>query len=239
MLLEKAVFTSTRSQRVAGYHLVNKSALISDDIAQILCRWSPSHDSLMDSNQNASSINFFPVIDNLFAVSRTVLGGPEYSGRGGLQTVTFLALATADQLRRYGNDTIALTRIAMRRGDMCFVDGSFSNSPIELPEHHTTVENIPSRLQYLPLLDETIELVAGGHQVALVGVRQPLKAMQSIIHRLPIEHRTAFSFTTGLKPSSQRPFSVHIAQSADIDTRAYFSRKAIRVVNAETAQVQI
>ena len=237
MKLEQAIFTSARSQRVAGYHLVNQSQGISDGTAQILSRWSPSHDSLIQSGRNASSVNFFKIADGHYAVSRTVLGAPEYSGRGGLQTVTFLILVSAEQLKPYGNDPIALVNMAMRNGNMCFVDGAFSNQPIEIPDAHVTLGNLPNQLKYEPILDEVIELMAHGNQVAIVGAKQPLKTMQSLIHRLPVEHRIGFSFTTGLKPSSQRPFTIHIAQTADIDTRAYFSRKAIRMVNFESTTV--
>ena len=73
---------------MSGYHLVARSAGISEDLACRLSAWGPTHGSLLDESRDASSLSFFTPDDRWSVLARTVYGGPEYSQRGGRQIVT-------------------------------------------------------------------------------------------------------------------------------------------------------
>lgn len=57
--VEQAVFTSAETTRTAGYQLVARSPGILEDDGHALSAWGPSHESLLKSERQASSINFF------------------------------------------------------------------------------------------------------------------------------------------------------------------------------------
>ena len=47
--IEQAIFTSAKSDRASGYHLVSRSPGITEADARDLASWGPSHDSLLGS----------------------------------------------------------------------------------------------------------------------------------------------------------------------------------------------
>ena len=232
MELEQALFTSTRSQNLSGYHLVTRSPGIDEATAQALCRWSPSHDSLLSRHCNASSLNFFPLENDRFAISRTVLGGPEYSGRGGLQSVTMILVAKQKQLAGYANDPIALAKTALSEGYLSFVRNAQFQERITLPDRclvlPVTEKSTVGKGSYV---GEAISKLSHSKSIALIDAPRIRQAIQVILHQLPVERRLEMSFTTGLKPSAQRPFRIHHVTRPTIDIRAYFSRQSTGMIS--------
>ena len=127
--IEQAIFTSANHATMQGYQLVARSAGIDRDLAQQLCRWSPSHGSICDKVIDQYVLSSFPLTEDRFAVARTVLGGPEYSGRGGTQVVTQLLVLREDQFARYQCNPFAVAHTAMTLGEMRFRP----DSPAKLP----------------------------------------------------------------------------------------------------------
>ena len=135
MQVEQAIFTSLRSRKSQGYHLVAQSSGLDDQLARRLCTWGPSHASLMNDHPDAESLNFHPLTDDWFAVSRTVYGGPEYSGRGGLQVFTQFLLLRREQLARYENHPLLVVQTAQLLGNLRLVSNILHHlPPVELPE---------------------------------------------------------------------------------------------------------
>ncbi len=76
MHVEQAIFTSVRSRKSQGYHLVAQSPGLTDEMGRALTKWGPSHASLLVESPNAESLNFHSIDDDWCAVSRTTHGGP-------------------------------------------------------------------------------------------------------------------------------------------------------------------
>ncbi len=230
MELEQALFTSTRSQKLSGYHVVARSAGVDETLAQALCRWCPSHDAMLSRKSNAFSINFFPLDEDRFGISRTVLGGPEYSGRGGLQTVTMVLIATRSQLAGYANDPISLLETARTCGYLSFVRSQPFHERAVLPDRYALLPRLKGRLSREAFVSDSTKSLLADKSITLVDAPIARRAVQSVLHAMPMEKRLEISFTTGLKPSSQRPFRIHHVFRPGIDIRAYFTRNGVSLV---------
>lgn len=263
MQLEQAIFTSSQRSRIKGYQLVCRSAGIDRNMAQELCRWSPSQ--LPDSaDQNDWFLSAYPLSHGFTAIARTVWGGPEYSCRGGNRVVTLICLISTQQLTSYRSDPCLVASTALSLGHL--------RMPLDIPRslETMTLPDVPicgcselnslnstntSRTGPVPdstpswapnlgagdlrsaspnasLLVEAAELVNAGQRVALVGVEQPFEFLQELLPQLGGEIRAGLSFTTGLLPSSQRPFQVHFVSEVDMRLQASLDGQGIRLLHA-------
>ena len=212
--IEQAVFTSARTDRGVGYQVVATSPGVAKADRRELTIWGPSHDSLLETGADAVSFNFFPLPSGSFCISRTTPVGWEYSGRGGTRVYTHCLVVPAKILLQCANHPLALARAAA-------VAGAFD-----------VQAEVPSALK---TLDFTGAAPAGrqaslAQLIAQVGARQMAMLVQSVLTAactvaasgcasaeqliawlldcLPLECRTAISFSTGLRYSSRRPFRI-------------------------------
>ncbi len=219
MQLEQAIFTSTATGPVQGYHLTARSAGIDERLAAVLTQWGPSEGSLPEGSPGAESLQAFPALDDYVVISRTMYGGPEYSGRSGLQAVTMMLIARQDEFRRFGGNAIQLTELARARG-MLRLRGDVSAPlpPLDFPDRPASRFVTARRL--LPQDDEqrvqsALEKLRAGERVLMLGCREPVSAVRSLIEAIPEEHRSRFSFSTGLRPSLQRPYQISMLPALD------------------------
>ena len=148
MQVDQAVFTSAITRRARGYQLVSRSRGIEEDVARELWRWSPSHDSLIGGDPETASLNWFRLTGGQLALSRTFYGGPEYSGRGGLQVITHVLLMRREQLFGYDDDPLAVARAAFALGHLHLKLHYPSEIPkVDLPDHWIPETSPPS---YVP-----------------------------------------------------------------------------------------
>ncbi|MBN2475728.1 MAG: hypothetical protein JXB62_14040 [Pirellulales bacterium] len=217
--LEQAVFTSAETSRSAGYQVVARSPGICEADARDLSIWGPSHDSMLELGPDAASINFFPLSSGSFCVSRTTPAGWEYSGRGGYRIYTHCLVVPPEVLGRFANNPFAVVRAAQASGWL------------EVPE------SIPHRLEPVHMaggaasVDQTLLVRLAGNpgasqvaalvqaaldspRVAVAGKPSAGELIAGLFSCLPIECRREFSFSTGLKFSSRRPFRI-ISLSGD------------------------
>lgn len=234
MTIEQAIFTSAETAQGDGYRLVAASAGLSADEAHELSAWGPSHDSLLDSGPSATSVNFHRLASGRYAVSKTSHAGSEYSGRGGMRVYTQFLILAPDDLARFANNPFAVLRAAAAQGRM------------------QPLERIPPKLEALrlsgksPAVDHSLltdalgalgvdQLVAlvdaaiSNEQLLLIGGRERQQWIAALLNCLPVECRSEFSFSTGLKPSPRRPFRI-ISMAAD-------SPEARRIARSQGAGV--
>ncbi len=114
MKVEQAVFASSDRGRMDGYQVIAKSSGVDSRACKELCRWAPTRAPSHDPKK--WTINYYPVSDDSIAVTRTVLGGPEYSCRGGTQVVTMILLLHNEQFISYDCNSIAVARTALMLG---------------------------------------------------------------------------------------------------------------------------
>lgn len=212
--IEQAVFTSARTDRGVGYQVVATSSGVGEADRRELAIRGPSHDSLLETGTDAISFNFFPLPSGSFCVSRTMPAGWEYSGRGGARVYTHCLVVSAEILSRFANNPLALARAAAATGAL--------DVQVNVPSVLTTVDfpgtapavdqaSLAQLVQQvgawqLAMLVQSV-LTASG-TVAVTGRVSAEQLIAGLFDCLPLEWRTAVSFSTGLKYSSRRPFRV-------------------------------
>ena len=234
MRVEQAIFTSARTRRMCGYHLVARSAGIDDELAGQLSRWSPSHASLLSSGLDATSLSFFPLDRGWVAISRSVYGGPEYSQRGGLQVVTLIFALRRDQLAGYDDNPLVLAHTAYTLGHLRLMAEIVERLPVaEIPDRAplSMASLQPSIPTQAAVVEEVVGMVRQQRRVALIGVSEPLAVLGQLICRMPKTERLELSFTTGLKPSVDRPFQLHFLPSADAASRRQLASLGMECVS--------
>ena len=232
MNLEQAVFASSDRGSVKGYQLVAKSQGIDRACSQELCRWAPTQ--MLSEDTSKWTINYFPVSDDSVAITRTVLGGPEYSSRGGTQVVTLILVLRDDQFHCYSCNPIAVARTAMTLG--------YLRLPLDMACQSLETVSLPSRPiedhgdelgdSSEQLLEDVTALVNEAQRVAVIGAADPLETVGRLIPRLSVETRRECSFTTGLTPAVRRPFQAHFLNRADAAMQRSLSSQNIVCVKA-------
>ena len=209
MLIEQAIFASAVTERTQGYQLLSRSPGLSEADAREIAAWAPSHDSLLSRGGKAVSVNFQRLESGNFLVSRTTEAGAEYSGRGGATVRSHFFVVPPEILLRFGNNPFALLRAATAAGAI--------KSTAAVPE---TLDSLrlggKSAAVDVALLAQIarkpgpaamatfIQTVLATDRVA-VACAAPLESViAAFIGTLPVECRTEFSFSTGLRFSARR-----------------------------------
>ena len=211
MKIEQAIFTSSPTGGSAQYQLVASSPGLTDNDRLVLALWGPSHDSLLDDGPDAMSLNFHPLPSGAFCISRTTPAGWEYGGHGGRRVRTDCLIAPPDVLRRFANDPFALVRAAVSRGALpTSPEIPSALEPLDLTGAAAVVDEDllawlgaevgPARLAVL------VHSALHSSCLALQGNAPAEQLIAAAITCMPPECRTRWSFTTGLKYSSRRPF---------------------------------
>lgn len=231
MKVEQAVFTSVRTKKAQGYHLVAVSEGIDETLARLLSVWGPSHASLLSDETDAESLNFHRVAHDWYAISRTVHGGPEYSGRGGLEIFTNFLLVQAHQLDGYQSDPLCFARTAQALGYLRFqpVQGNDTLPTVDLPDHPIRKVISPPEETPVPLQD-ILTVLRRQQRVAVLGLDDPLPTLSLIIQQTAVQDRLGVSFCTGLRPSVDRDFRVHFARTSDATLHSQLASQGIDYV---------
>jgi hypothetical protein len=238
MLVHQAVYTSALTPRGRGYHLVACSSGIGPSTARQLSQWSPSHGSLITDHSQACSLNFHPLSDDQLAISRTFCGGPEYSARGGWQVITHSLVLDRDQLRGFRYNAACCLRTVLSLGCLRLRGVYPPRLPeLEIPDRWISTGHPPAAarhvLRWPGLADCRIQ-----PRIALIWPGRSLDLVDAIVGSQPEEDRCRFSFATGLRPSLQRPFWLHVFPAADRALRRRLAAYRIRCLDvpAETAE---
>jgi hypothetical protein len=226
--IEQAVFTSAETDRSAGYQVVATSPGVSEADARELAVWGPSHDALLEPGADAVSYNFHALPSGRYCLGRTTPAGREYSGRGGARIYTQCLIVPPSVLARFANNPFALLRAALAAGVLRLHEKVPEQlPPIRLVGRAAVVDQaLLARLCANPGPDALAALVQAALTSATVAVtgRPPAEHLiAALVNCLPPECRVQFSFSTGLKFSSRRPFRV-IALNDDDEERRRVKR---------------
>jgi hypothetical protein len=258
--IQQAIFTSSARGQIKGYQLVATSDGIERSLARELQLWSPSQ--VADDDPSQWTLNYYPVDANHIAVTRTVLGGPEYSGRGGTQVVTLILILTNPQFAAYDNHAVRVAQTALALGGLRLPSHFPSRLPsFELPDcplvyvtpQNVTPQNpspsdgetvsrslaVAEELCYSDtedrearLLDKLHAVVAGNQRLAIVGALDPRRLVERMLDTLPVRSRRLLSFTTGLPPALSRPFGVHFLPAITAVMRQWLRSESVQVIEA-------
>jgi len=213
LYVEQAVFTSAETDRSAGYQVVAKSPGVAEADARELAVWGPSHDSMLESETEAVSLNFHPLPSGAFCVSRTTPAGWEYSGRGGHRVYTHCLIVAPEILARFSNNPFSLMKAALVGGVFDVHDQVPARlEPVRLTGGAAPVDqNLLARLAANPGPRKIATLVQSALDsdcVAVSGTPSAAELIAGLFSCLPPQCRAELSFSTGLKFSSRRPFRI-------------------------------
>lgn len=215
MFVEQAIFTSIRSRRAQGYHVVASSTGVDDRVLQALTTWGPSHASLLSREPEAESWNFHELPGDWLGISRTTHGGSEYSGRGGLQVYTHFLLVRPEQMKPYQFDALQFARTAYALGYLRLKAFPPESLPrVDLPEHAMTVPEYSPDAPPLGF-DDILRTLRFQNRLVVVGQPDPIPLLMLILRETKPEDRLKLSFCTGLRPSVHRNFQLHFADQPD------------------------
>jgi hypothetical protein len=217
--IDQAIFTSAQTDRASGYHVVAASPGVRESDLRELAAWGPSHGSLLESAWQGASLNFHPLPSGAYCISRTTLAGWEYSGRGGARVHTHSLVVPPRVLAQFANNPLALWRAAAANGSVPTNNEIPSHlEALQLPGRAAAVDTAllaqlcanPGPDWMAALLQAALDAVT----LAIVGGPPAEHVVAGLINCLPLECRSEFSFSTGLKFSSRRPFRI-VALPAD------------------------
>ncbi len=113
--IEQAIFTSVESDLASGYEVVARSPGVCLEDARELATWGPSHDSMLDSSDEAESFNFHPLPSGAWCLSRSL--SVDADGRPGGQCIyTQCLVVPPEVLARFGNNPFSLLHAASAEG---------------------------------------------------------------------------------------------------------------------------
>jgi hypothetical protein len=210
---EQAIYTSLSRDGRAGYHVVARSPGITDADARALAAWSPSHGALLVDAANRASVNLHPLPGGRLALSRSVEGRPEYSGRGGRQVYTRAIVLDAEGLARAGGDPFAIYRDAMALGHLLYDPAPPPVlAPVALGRCHAPADPEALAARLAPPgpgpaeLAEARRRLAAGETVRLRCPGDRLLLAECLLAALPPDLVAALSVSTSLVPSTARPY---------------------------------
>lgn len=241
MRIEQAIFTSADTDRAQGYQIVSRSPGLSEADARELAVWGPSHDSLVERPGKHASTNFFRLASGQYCVSRTVLAGAEYSGRGGELVYTQFLIVPADILARFRNNPFAILRAAMAIGAL-EVREHFPESlePLRLGGRSATVDlALLAQLAIDPgptAMATLIQAALASDHLAVASGTPCEQLIAGLINLLPVECRIEFSFSTGLKYSPSRPVRIACLPEEPSSWRAT-ARSGVTLLDLNSSQL--
>jgi hypothetical protein len=236
MLIEQAVFTSARTDRARGYHLVATSPGIRAEDARQLTAWAPAHGSLCGFGPDAMSVNFHPLTSGAVCVSRSAAAGAEYSGRSGPRVYTQFLVVPGEILARFANNPLALLRAARVHGALKLYDPVPAMLPaFDLPGRTAAVDEgllveLAERLGPRPTA-WLIETALKADALVLVGVPHAEGLLAGLLNCLPIECRPEVSFATGLVYSPRRPFRISVVAADAAEQRRLAKQPGVTLLN--------
>ncbi len=240
MLIEQAVFASAQTLRAQGYQLVSHSPGLSEPETRELSIWGPSHDALLERPGEPSSTNFFKLSSGRYCVSRTTSAGAEYSGRGGHGVYTQFLVVPPQILARFGNNPFAILRAAMASGAIGVrLPIPESLEPLRLLGRSPAVDQaLLANLARDPgpaAMATLVQAALACDRLAIAASVAPELLIAGLIAALPVECRTEFSFTTGLKFSPSRPVRIASLGNDPASWRS-IARSGVTLLNMDKSE---
>lgn len=208
--MDQAIFASVQSARGGGYQLAATSSGLSAAESRELAVWGPSHDSLWEVESERRSFNFHSLQSGRLALSRSVPGAAEYSGRGGSCVHTHFLVVDRAGLLQFNNNPFAILRAASHTeqprepipSHLPRWQAETALGPASSPQTLSRlIQQAGGPLPFAAALDAVLRSPA----VAFVGSPRSIEAaIEGLIVCLH-DRVVQFSFATGLKYSPRRP----------------------------------
>jgi hypothetical protein len=200
-----------------------------------LTQWAPTHGGLQSQEVADSSLSYFAASQDWLVVMRTIYGGPEGSDRGGLQVVTRILAVRPEQLAAYDNHPLRLARTAWIVGGLRLENNYRNLAPLDLPDRclRTDPWPEPADMPQRHVLDKVALWLHQRERVALLGAAATFQDLAYVLGQLTRDERRWVSWTTGLKPSVQRPFRLHLFPTREPATRSQLTAQGVTCVDRD------
>jgi hypothetical protein len=220
MDIDQATFGAVPGGKIKGYHLLAQTAGISPALGLELTRWAPVQ--LPANNPGVWLISSWTLSNGHVAIARTVTE-QTLTDNGEPQILTMFLVLRDEQFRAYACNPLAVVRTAVElgwlRGRSDLATGPSSPATLPTTPPTSVMDAIRGRQlenSYGTLLDKVAEGIARRQSVTIIGLNDPVHAVQDLMARLSIDQRRRFSFTTGLSPSIRRPLQMHFLYRPDL-----------------------
>jgi len=248
MQVDQISYGSAKRRNMKGYQIIGKSHAIDSSLSSVFCRWAPSHNALDsppgEAIENAWAFSFFPLSETRFAIARSVHGGPEYSGRGGLTVTTNALLMTREQLGQYDNHAVDAGRTALALGHLILPGNNAEALPtvtmpktplsFRLPESDwtdTATPRLPGHVVQW-VARESCSLLRDDQRVIIVGPCDPLPIVTLVFDQLSPAERLGVSFASGLTLSKRREFRLQFTyQEMTVKLQKDMERSGVAVID--------
>lgn len=230
MNLGQLVFVSATVENADKICLAGRSDEIDDRLTEQIVLWIPQRWEL--AQRHTESISFFQIDDERFALARSVRGILDLRGHGEKQLVTSVMVVSREQIEAYSNNAAMMASIVLTHGGMHLpIRFQRSMPQFEIPDHtvmQPVVEDLSKRNKELDSISRAIEI---HHQVAIVGLRDPLDYVSGHLSLLGTEARLATSFAIGLDVAPHRPFQLQFFRGTDSAVQKELARQQVRTIS--------
>lgn len=218
---EQAFFTSATGNAKEGYQLVSASKGLSSPLRDRLTGWGPTHDAMAFADRDSPAISWFTlpgeknVSWRVLAITRCE--SAEYSGRGGGCTTTRFVLSPEATWSAFHWDPFRVVdALAVRPEKSSAPNGGNSDEAtivLLCTRSHWCRGDIAaesSRLLGAGLVASIAGAIVGGEHISMTTKSHSESIVRSLVNLLPVAARMKLSFTTGLRPTQQRPLQLHV-----------------------------
>lgn len=206
--IEQAVFAPDETRPTAPFGIIARSDGVIEADARELAVWCPTNGALLADH--AASVNFHPLPSGAYCVSQTTPAHQELDICGAEPCRTHCLLVPAEILARFANNPFALIHeIGEERFSREAVGKKTRLESISVSGGTEAVDAVLlSKLAIAPgskKMASLVHLALNSISLALPN-DSPSELIAGLLNCLPPRCRADFSFSTGLKFSSRRPF---------------------------------
>ena len=210
MQIERAVFTSPKSG--GGYQIVAQSPSIDARLHRELVRRAPSHGALVEESEAAGGLAMLRLEAGPWCLMKSRTAGAEPSGRPGYCLHTDCFLLKEDDYGLFQHNPALFLEALVAQGATRIREYGARLEPLELvgEARRFPVDKLRAAVEHVgPCAVASIAAAACRGEPMLVYAPQACDILAAaVLCGLPEAHLQGATFTSGLRPSQQRPASL-------------------------------
>ena len=228
MNISQAIVISTGQPTAT--RVIACSHQIDSKMATEICRWCPGRSDL--GFDAAQAISYFQLCENKLAFTRSIVGNGLHGAERERQVLTKVVVVESGQLKGYSDNIALLGHVLCSQGSMAFQSLEPNNEIDELVIPDSAM-NLSRPLPNGCKSKKITQAIEIHHQVALLGVGNPLRFMIDFLDTIPKTERSKMSFGWGLKISKNRPFAIHLYREMNTNV-AELNSQQIRTITVSS-----
>jgi hypothetical protein len=235
MLVSQAIVSTPSSRALKQNELVSSTDSIDDELAQLLCHWSPQRNDM--AYGQSQSINFFQPASDTFAISRSFFGELDSNLDGGRRIVSHFVLFDREQLSGYHNNIALVVHVLRSHGSMLFQTNVPERLPmLEVPELAFVEMGEFSRSDCSAETERIAHAIDIHGEVVILGLKNPIAFLCSFLADFPRSQRLDFSFSTGLKVSNERRYTIQFFPVEEPGLLQDLANRQLRTISLDCKQ---